>query len=178
MRQTDEFVVEHAYTVLADRAHAQLWLEGDTELAHHDHVEGRVERSGDFERDRHASSGKADHNRMLGTQVPQASSQLLAGVTAISKQSHHNLLRRLSVTKEQRDGSVDAELSGFDDRDVAASVEHLVDELVDGVVDHARPRGVAGWFERLVDLSRRVDEIVFHHQNPGPAGSRRRSTPL
>ncbi len=84
-RQADHVIVEHAYAVLADRAHAELWLEGDTQFSYHDHIEGCLERSCDFERDRHASPREADDDRMLGTQVLKAGGQLLAGVAAIPK---------------------------------------------------------------------------------------------
>ena len=53
LREADDVVVDDPGAGFADSAHTQFGLERHAELAHHDDVERRVERAGDFEGDRH-----------------------------------------------------------------------------------------------------------------------------
>jgi hypothetical protein len=57
----DDFRVEDLYAVLADGAHAQLWLERHPELADDDDIQRRAQGTGDLEGDRHAAARKAKH---------------------------------------------------------------------------------------------------------------------
>jgi hypothetical protein len=71
MGELHDLVVDDPDSVLADRAHPQLGLEGHTELAHHDHIERRVERLRDLEGHRHAAARKAQHHDVLAPQMLQ-----------------------------------------------------------------------------------------------------------
>ena len=63
-----DLVVEHPHAAGGDRAHRQLLVPGDAELAHEKHVQGRAERPGHFVRDGDAAArqGQHEHVRPIG----------------------------------------------------------------------------------------------------------------
>ena len=64
--------IDDADAVLADRAHAQLGLEGHAELAHDDHVERGAERSGDLGGDRHPAAGQPSTTTLAAQMTSRA----------------------------------------------------------------------------------------------------------
>jgi hypothetical protein len=54
--QAEHLFVEHHYPVLADSAHSNLRLEGDAQLAHHDHIQGDAQRPCHLKRHRHPAA--------------------------------------------------------------------------------------------------------------------------
>ena len=98
MGGTENVLVEDAHVALADRAHRELRLERDSELAHDDDVEWRVERDGDLVRDGDATARQAEHHEALPRQVGQSARELTPGVGSIGE--HHDGLL-LSVGRER-----------------------------------------------------------------------------
>ena len=65
----DDLLVAHLDAALADRAHRELGLEGDSQLAHHDHVERGVQRPGDLEGDWHPAARQTEDDSVSAAQV-------------------------------------------------------------------------------------------------------------
>jgi hypothetical protein len=78
-------VVDAPYAVLADRAHAQLRLEGHAEFAHQDDVQRRSEVPGDFRGDRDAAPRQAEDDHVLVPEVVQTLGQAASSVVAIGE---------------------------------------------------------------------------------------------
>ncbi len=66
----EHLTVEDPHAVLADRAHAELRLIRHTELANDDHIERRIQLSGDLERNRHPAPRQAEHDHLLVAEAP------------------------------------------------------------------------------------------------------------
>jgi len=80
----DEVGVDVAGPVLADGAHCELRLERNTELAHDDDIERRLERSGNLVCYRHAATRQADHDDVrVRPIVRQAHSELSTGISTV-----------------------------------------------------------------------------------------------
>ena len=71
-RLAHDGVVEHPHPVLADGADGQFGLERYAELAHHEDVEGCLQRLGDLEGHRHAAARQAQDDDVLAVQILQA----------------------------------------------------------------------------------------------------------
>jgi hypothetical protein len=56
-------------TAAGNRTHGQLLLAGDAQLAHDADIEGETELASNFECNRHASAGQAQHNGIVRTWV-------------------------------------------------------------------------------------------------------------
>jgi hypothetical protein len=68
VRRTHDGVIDHPHAALTDGAEGQLGLERQAELAHHQDVEGGVQRLGDLERYRHPTPWQAKNNGVLSAQ--------------------------------------------------------------------------------------------------------------
>ena len=64
----DEVLVEESDPTLADGPEPELGLERDTQLPHHDHVEGSTQGAGHLGGDRDAAPRQCQHDRTLPPQ--------------------------------------------------------------------------------------------------------------
>ncbi len=104
-----QVVVQDAGAALADRAHGQLGLEGDAELAHHDHVERGVQRRGDLGGHGDPAPGQPQHDRVGVPQVLEQSGKPTPGVDAVRE----GKLGRCSSAVPRVHGRLRALGSGF-----------------------------------------------------------------
>jgi hypothetical protein len=81
--------IEHDATPAGDGAHGQLFVARHAELADDEHVERRAERSCYLERNRHAATGKRQHDRLAPSERQQQLRKLPTGVTAITERLIH-----------------------------------------------------------------------------------------
>ena len=81
-------IVQHARPALADGAHRDLGLPGETELAHDEHVERRVERRRDLRRDGHAAPRQAEHDGALDRAPRERLREPAARVASIAEVVH------------------------------------------------------------------------------------------
>lgn len=65
----DGVVVEHLHAARGDGADREFRISGGAELSDQEHVERRLERSGDFEGNRNATSRKREYNDVLSLRV-------------------------------------------------------------------------------------------------------------
>jgi hypothetical protein len=70
-RAAHQVAVDDPNAALADGTHRQLGLEGQAELADDDDVERRIERPGDLEGDRHATTWQPQNDYILATEALQ-----------------------------------------------------------------------------------------------------------
>ncbi len=88
---------EHARAALRDRTHRELGLERHAELAHHDDVQPRAQRSRDLVRDRDATTGQPDDDRGAVAQVPQVCGQLTPRRATVAEPAAGTSLGRLDT---------------------------------------------------------------------------------
>ena len=78
-------IVDHDDAAAGDRAHRDLFVAGDAELADHEDVEGRPESPGDLVGHRDAAARQAeDHDVVAVAEVPEQAPEHPAGVAAVS----------------------------------------------------------------------------------------------
>jgi hypothetical protein len=85
MRHAHDLLVDDAHVILTDRAHSQLRLERHAQLAHHDDIQRRAKRPCHLERHRNTAARKAEHDRVLAPQIPQAGAQQPSRIHAINE---------------------------------------------------------------------------------------------
>ena len=64
-----DVLVQHPDTSRRDRAHRQLLVARDAELADYEHVERSLERARDLGRDRHPATRQAEHHHVRPARV-------------------------------------------------------------------------------------------------------------
>ena len=94
LRQPDDLVVDDAHPVLADGPHRELRLLRHSELPDQDHVEGRLERNGNFERDRHTAPREREHDEACPRYLREPSGELTPRVGSVSEQHHVDVTHR------------------------------------------------------------------------------------
>src|SRR6185312_10093389 len=75
--------VDDAHAVLANRAHRILRMPSTAELAHHDHVERRLECARDLMPHRHTAAGKAEHDGVAPAQLQQDLREAPSGIRSV-----------------------------------------------------------------------------------------------
>ena len=92
----DRGVVEYLHTARGDRADRKFRVPGGAELSHQEHIERRLERSGNFEADGNATSRKSEYHDIVSLPVlRQESCEVLPSFPAI----------RIARTGQNRSGS-------------------------------------------------------------------------
>ena len=84
--------VDDPHPILTDRTHGQLRLEGDPELADHDHIQRRTQRQGHLQRHRDPAAWQAKHHQRLPAQMLQFRGQPPARIGTISEHCQSPLL--------------------------------------------------------------------------------------
>jgi hypothetical protein len=91
--------VEYAHTTRSDRTHGQLWVTGQTEFANNKHVEWRVQFSGYFRRNRHATARQREHEHIGSIRVAvEIFSKKLASFSSVKELSFHILFPFVVIT--------------------------------------------------------------------------------
>src|SRR5919106_2477740 len=87
-----DVVVEHAHAAGRDGAHRHLLIAGHAQLAHDEHVQGRIERAGHFVSHGHAATGQGqdEHVGPIGV-MRELLSEQPTGFAAIAKESRLHL---------------------------------------------------------------------------------------
>ena len=65
----DDVVADHPYAAFADGAESEFALVGNAQLADHDHIERRLERSGHMEGHRDPATRQSQHDRLFSPQM-------------------------------------------------------------------------------------------------------------
>jgi len=92
-RPADDRLVDDPHPARRNRAHRQLFVAGDAQLAHQEDVERRPERPGHLEADGHAPARQRQDDPVpAASQVEEGLGQPPAGVDSISEASDHGLL--------------------------------------------------------------------------------------
>ena len=73
---------------LPDRAHRQLGLERQAELAGHDDIERSLQGPRDLERHRNPTPGQPENDNVLATQVPETLSKLTPRIDPVTETAH------------------------------------------------------------------------------------------
>jgi hypothetical protein len=87
-------MVKHAHAAGRDRAHRQLLVSGDAQLAHDKNVEGSAERAGDFICDGYAATRHCQHEQIPPIGVSrELCGELPAGLATIAKEPRRYKVR-------------------------------------------------------------------------------------
>jgi hypothetical protein len=82
-----ELVVEHTHTAGRERAHRELLVSGDAQLAHDKNVEGSAKRACDFICDRYATTRQRQHKQVRAVGVSrELGGEHPASLAAIAKE--------------------------------------------------------------------------------------------
>ncbi len=84
----DHLVIKDPHAALAQRAHRELRLVRDAQLADDDDIQRGVQRMRDSGRDRHAAPGQPEDDHVLAAEVPQPLAEAPARVDAVEIPGH------------------------------------------------------------------------------------------
>ena len=84
-------LVDNAHATAGDGTDSELLVAWKAELSHDEHIQGRVERHGDLERDWYTAAGQAKHDHVATSRVSrQFGGQLSACLHAVQKALSHS----------------------------------------------------------------------------------------